>query len=108
VTEPRPEPDAEDVPAWLYGRWRLLRSDPSLDFAPGVQMEFRKHGQLHYGITVDGYTQVIPLLYRVAGDVLLTDNPAAPHATSTHFSLGAGDVLIFDFAGAQAVFVRES
>jgi hypothetical protein len=27
---------------------------------------------------------------------------------STRFALGAGDMLILDFAGAQAIFVRES
>jgi len=26
---------------------------------------------------------------------------------STRFTLGAGDMLILDFAGAQAIFVRE-
>jgi hypothetical protein len=97
----------EEVPAWLFGRWKLLRSDPLLDFAPGVRMDFRPGGHLLYSITVDGYTQVISLLYRVAGDVLLTDNPAAPHATSSRFELGAGELLVLDFAGARAVFVRE-
>jgi hypothetical protein len=48
------------------------------------------------------------LIYRTTGDQLETDNPAAPHATSTRFALGAGDMLILDFAGAQAIFVRES
>ena len=104
-----PERDlAENVPTWLYGRWRLLRADPSLDFAPGVEMEFLHGGHLRYSITVDGYTQVIALVYRVDGDLLLTDNPAATHATSTRFELGLGDLLIFDFAGARAVFVRAS
>jgi hypothetical protein len=26
---------------------------------------------------------------------------------STRFALGAGDMLILDFAGAQAIFIRE-
>jgi len=98
-------PDA--VPPWLLGRWRLLRADAALDFAPGVSMEFGSAGRLRYSLVVEGRTHEIALLYRVEGNVLRTDNPAAPHATATHFELGAGGVLIFDFAGARAWFIRE-
>ena len=65
-------------------------------------------GRLRYHIDVGGRDQVIALVYRVDGDMLRTDNPAAPHATSTRFTLGAGDVLVFDFSGPRAWFVRES
>ena len=51
---------------------------------------------------------MIELVYRVEGDTLRTDNPAAPHATSTRFARGAGGVLEFDFAEGRAWFVRES
>ena len=98
-------PDA--TPAWLLGRWRLLRADPAIQLAPGVRMEFRAGGQLLYRIPVAGQEHVVALVYRVEGDVLRTDNPAAPHATATRFALGAGDVLVFDFSGALAWFVRE-
>src|SRR5687768_12634997 len=92
-------PDA--VPDWLFGRWRLLRADPTLDFAPGVSMEFRRGGRLRYTIPVPGRRAVdFALVYRVEGDVLRTDNPAAPHATATRLALGVGGVLILDFAGA--------
>jgi len=47
------------------------------------------------------------LVYRVDGDLLLTDNPAAPHARSTQFRFGAGDLLIMQFAEATAWFIRE-
>lgn len=95
------------VPSWLFGIWRLLRADPSLDFAPGVRMEFLRDGRLHYHVDVGGTDQIIALVYRVEADTLYTDNPAAPHATSVHFSHGAGDVLLLDFGEALAVFVRE-
>jgi hypothetical protein len=94
-------------PAWLLGCWRLLRADRQLDFAPGVRMEFRPAGQLRYHIDVAGQDRVIELLYRVDGDVLLTDNPEHPHATAVHFARGEGDVLILDFAGPRAWLVRE-
>ena len=52
-------------------------------------------------------TQSLMLIYRVEGDVLFTDNPAAPHALSARFWFGPGDVLAIDFAGAVAWFIRE-
>jgi hypothetical protein len=97
----------DPAPPWLLGRWRLLRSDPSLDFGPGVRMEFRVGGHLRYTLAVDGRELVVPLVYRTTGDLLETDNPAASHVMSTRFTRGAGDMLILDFAGAQAIFIRE-
>jgi hypothetical protein len=85
-----------------------MRSDPSLDFGPGVRMEFQPGGHLRYILSVDGRELVVPLIYRTTGDLLETDNPRAPHAMSTRFALGAGDMLILDFAGAHAIFVRET
>lgn len=92
---------------WLLGIWRLMRADPSLDFAPGVRMEFLPAGQLLYHVDVGGKDQVIDLIYRVDGDVLHTDNPAAPHTTTVKIVHGQGDVLVLDFAGAQALLIRE-
>jgi len=54
-----------------------------------------------------GKAQSLMLIYRVEGDVLFTDNPAAPHASATKFWFGPGDVLAIDFAGAIAWFIRE-
>jgi hypothetical protein len=94
--------------SWLLGTWRLLSSDAELDFAPGVRMEFRTGGQLHYHIDVAGTDQVVALVYRVEGDVLHTENPVAPHSMSVRVMHGAGDVLMLDFGGPKAVMVRET
>jgi hypothetical protein len=99
VTE-RPDPR-------LLGRWRLFRADPSLDFAPNVRMEFLDGGRLRYVFDAGDASQSLMLIYSVEGDVLFTDNPLAPHATSTRFWFGSGDVLAMDFAGAIAWFIRE-
>jgi hypothetical protein len=104
VTEPAFN---DPAPPWLLGCWRLMQSDPTLEFGPGVRMEFQLGGHLRYILSVDGRELVVPLLYRTTGDLLETDNPAAPHAMSTRFSRGAGDMLVLDFAGARAIFVRE-
>jgi hypothetical protein len=92
---------------WLLGTWRLMRADPSLDFAPGVRMEFLPDGQLHYHVDVGGRDQVIALVYRVEDDLLHTDNPAAPHSLTVRILHGQGDILVLDFAGAQALLARE-
>ncbi len=92
---------------WLLGIWRLMRADASLDFAPGVRMEFLIDGVLRYHVDVGGQDQVVDLVYRVDGEVLHTDNPAAPHSMSVRIEHGVGDLLLLDFGGAQAILVRE-
>jgi len=106
--ELRPGAPVSELPdPRLIGRWRLFRADPSLDFAPNVRMEFLDGGRLRYAFDAGGNPQSLMLIYRVEGDVLFTDNPAAPHATTTHFWFGPGEVLALDFAGAVAWFLRE-
>jgi hypothetical protein len=105
---PDESPDPYAVPQWLFGRWRLLRAEAALDFAPGVRMDFQEGGRLLYTIVVEGQSHVIRLIYRVCGDELRTDNPDHPHATSSRISLGEGGVLVVDFSGARAWFVRET
>lgn len=95
------------APSWLLGTWRLIRADPTLDFAPGVRMEFLPDGHLHYHVDVGGSDQVIALLYGVEGDLLRTDNPSAPHSMTVRITHGVGDVLLMDFGGAQAMLLRE-
>ncbi len=84
-----------------------MRADASLDFAPGVRMEFLIDGVLRYHVDVGGQDQVVDLVYRVDAEVLYTDNPAAPHSMSVRIERGVGDVLLLDFGGAQAMLVRE-
>ena len=70
-------------------------------------MEFQAGGRLRYTFDVGDSAQSLMLIYRVDGDQLFTDNPAAPHASATKFWFGPGDVLAVDFAGAIAWFIRE-
>ena len=91
----------------LLGRWRLLRADAALDFAPGVSMEFLVGGRLLYRFDVGPRREVMHLVYRVEDDILHTDHPGTTHEVTTRFAFGAGEVLIFDFAGQRAWFIRE-
>ena len=100
--------ESDEAPPWLLGKWRLLRAEAALDFAPGVRMEFREEGHLHYHIDVGGRDQVVALVYRVEGDLLHTDNPASPHSMTVRIVHGVGDILLLDFAGAHALLVREA
>ena len=100
-------PPTSGTPTWLLGTWRLLRAEAPLDFQPGTRMDFRPHGELRYLIPFEGREHLVAMIYRVQGDVLRTDMVEASHATETHFRLGAGGVLVFDFSGARAWFVRD-
>jgi len=96
------------TPEWLLGTWRMLHADASLDFAPGVRMEFLEGGDLLYHIDVGGTDRIVELRYRVDNDTLHTENPLAPHSMSVRIRHGDGDVLVLDFVGAQAILVRET
>lgn len=100
-------PDGDDRTRELLGRWRLLRADAALDFAPGARLDFRTEGRLYYGFDVGEGRQVQALCYRIDGDLLRTDHLATGHEMTTHFRVGAGGVLVLDFVGARAWFVRE-
>lgn len=91
----------------LRGRWRLLRADPTLDFAPGVRMAFVDDDTLHYSFEVGSARQLVELRYRVDGDLLRTEVPGTTHEATARFEFGPGDALVLDFAGARAWFVRE-
>lgn len=95
------------TPPWLFGIWRLERADAPLDFAPGVRMEFLRDGLLRYHVDVGGRDQTIDLHYRVDGDLLHTENPAAPHTMSVKISHDARGMLELDFGGPRALLSRE-
>ncbi|MBV6520115.1 MAG: hypothetical protein MNPFHGCM_00220 [Gemmatimonadaceae bacterium] len=92
----------------LLGCWRLLRADGRLDFAPNARMTFLADGYLDYEFDAGMHRHHrVRMVYRVEDRTLHTEVPEIAHRQSANFSFGAGDVLIFDFAGQQAMFVRE-
>lgn len=107
MTDRDPPRDAHDAPDWLPGRWRLLRAEVGVELSPGTVMEFRERGDLLYTLVIEGRELHMALRYRVDGTVLCTESQGS-HSSATPFSLGPGGLLVFDFAGAKALFVRES
>lgn len=91
----------------LLGRWRLLRADAALDFAPDVRMDFLENGLLRYSFALGDTRQVVDLRYRVEGDILRTEVPGTTHEAMARIEFGSADALVVDFAGARAWFVRE-
>ena len=91
----------------LLGRWRLLRADAALDFAPGVSMEFQPGGRLLYAFDSGDHRQEVTIWFRVEGDQLHTHSPATDHETVAHFVIGEGGALILDFAGDRAWLLPE-
>lgn len=99
--DPRPLMEA------LPGAWRLLRSDAGLEFAADARLSFNPDGTLDYGFTVEGTSQSIEMRWHAADDRLSTEVPGAGIARNLRARVGAGGVLILDFGGARAYFVRE-
>lgn len=102
-------PDSPGLPPQqrLLGRWRLLRADPALDFAPNARMAFMEDGRLHYDFDVGSHRRHVEMIYRVDEETLYTEVLETSHQQCAPFSFGPGDVLIFDFAGPRAMFIRE-
>jgi hypothetical protein len=102
-------PDSTELPLdrRLLGRWRLMQADSALDFAPIARMEFLAGGRLHYDFEVGSRRQQVRMIFRVEGNTLHTEVLETAHEQSAPFAFGPGEVLIFDFAGRRAIFVRE-
>lgn len=91
----------------LLGRWRLIRADHALDFAPNARMVFLADGRLQYEFDAGSHRQQVQMFFRVEENTLHTEVPTTAHKRTALFSFGPGDVLIFDFAGLRAMFIRE-
>ena len=102
-----PQPAGGRWEARLLGAWRLLRAESALELQPGTRLDFRTGGQLLYTIEVGGQARTFVLVWRVVDDQLETANPVDGHAMTASVSIGEADVLVLDFTGPRAWFVRE-
>lgn len=93
----------------LLGTWVVDESDRhTLAELGDVQLEFDDNGGLTYVIRTDGKKQVILMQYEVDGDMIVTDQPSAPHVERTLFSLSDDGRLVLAFGGEPFTFRRVS
>jgi len=90
----------------LLGRWRIDPTDAeALDAFGDAALEFDERGNLIYIIKEAEKDQVILMTYRVAGDVIITDQPSHPDPQSTRFKV-TDDMLNLAFGGQPSRFIR--
>ncbi len=97
-------PDASA--SWLPGTWTVLRCEAPLEIEPGTRMQFGADGQLEYAIPTGEGVIRVSLCWTLSGGVLRTTLDDGSNAIEVGASLGEGDVLVFDFDGPRAWFVR--
>ena len=71
-------------------------------------LEFRSSCQVVYTINPDDRDQIMLLTYRVMGEYLVTDQPSAPRADRTKFSVSPDGRLLLNYGSGAARYVRVS
>lgn len=70
-------------------------------------MDFRPDGSLQYRIgQPDGRLQIIHLVYQVAGDVIISNQPSAPLEVRTQFTIGPDGRLELNLDGERSWYER--
>lgn len=89
------------------GRWTSDPDDPEAIATYGdVLLDFSRNGALTYKILADGKRQIMLLMYRIEGDVLVTDQPSAPKEERTNFRFTLDGKLILEQEGRPSTYVR--
>lgn len=70
---------------------------------PG-ELDFRADGALYYSIDAGNRWQVMKLVWRVEGDVIISDQPSAPREERTSFSFDEEGLLVAAFQGQRCWF----
>jgi len=86
----------------LIGRWRQV--GPAAD---GSTMIFTNDGKLIYSIHTGDKTQVINMVYEVSGDQIITDQPSNQRKEISKFYFEPSGILVVDYQGEKARFIRE-
>jgi hypothetical protein len=91
---------------WLIGSWQVLRCDKPLEIQPGTRMHFGHGQRLDYAIPTVDRMVTVTLRWWLEGEMLHTEHQDGSNPVQVRVSLGEGDVLMFDFDGPRAWFVR--
>ncbi len=92
----------------LPGPWQLLRHESPLELEPGTQMDFGPDGALEYRIPTATGPLRVALRWRLEGNTLHTMLADGGNPVQARVTMGQGDVLMVDFGGPRAWFVRSS
>jgi hypothetical protein len=94
------------TPDVLPGTWQLLRCEAPLEIQPGTQMQFAAGGTLTYVIPTPSGAARVPMRWSVADGQLRTTLDDGTNPVTVSVALGEAEVLVFDFGGPRAFFVR--
>lgn len=93
----------------LCGRWTTDPEDEvSLRESGQVSLVFDPDGKLTYIMHGGGKEEIVNLIYRVEGEMIVTDQPSAPREERTRFTLTSEGKLILEFGGVESRYVRAS
>jgi len=71
-----------------------------------AEADFRADGRLHYSVLSGDRWQIMKMVYRVEGDVIVTDQPSSPREERTRFALQPDGTLILELGGERTRFRR--
>ena len=91
---------------WLIGTWQLLRCEPPLEIQSGTRMQFGANDDLEYSIPAGDRLLHVTLKWRLDGAILHTVHEDGSNPVQVAIAHGDADVLMFDFGGPRAWFVR--
>jgi hypothetical protein len=95
-------------PERLSGTWQLLRCEAPVEIQPGSQMQFAADGTLVYVIPTPSGAVHVPMRWRVGEGQLHTTLEDGSNAVSVGATISEAEVLVFDFGGPRAFFVRRT
>jgi hypothetical protein len=93
-------------PAWLIGTWSILRAETPIEIQPGTEMRFSDNGMLEYVVPTGDGTIRVSLQWTLSGSTLRTAFDDGTNPVEVNATLGEGDVLVLDFGGSRAWYVR--
>jgi hypothetical protein len=69
-------------------------------------MEITDDGKLIYTVNEHEKSEIINLIYKVNGNVLITDQPSKPKKEKTKFSFEANGQLLLQYGNSKSWFKR--
>ncbi len=93
----------------LLGSWRIERAEGGIDGTTPTDIEFLPGGLADYCVHVGGGWHVIPLVFRIEGDVLVTHPrpPMVPQEEHTRIRFEPDGALVMEHGGGR-VWLRRA